>query len=98
MKIFNYSLLCVVMFLAGCKNEPVSPEGDELIFQSCEIEEIGILGEWEFEKRFYDGIANAAAECCEFLEFEKNTETDTCAGFFRNNSLSSPEKLLDLNK
>ena len=66
-------LLCSLITFSACEEE-VAPSGS--------LEKIGILGKWKLEKRLVNGIANLAVECCDYLSFEENEQTEDLKGIF----------------
>jgi hypothetical protein len=68
-------LLVSIFLIASCsKNEPAQYDA---------LEGTGLLGKWEIQKTIVDGIADLSAECCTFIEFNKDSHPDDLKGDFR---------------
>ncbi|MBZ9629964.1 hypothetical protein LB465_04160 [Salegentibacter sp. LM13S] len=47
------------------------------------LEQVGVLGQWKLEIRVVNGISSLAAECCDYIEFQSNSEPNDLIGEFR---------------
>jgi hypothetical protein len=75
MKASYLILIVLILLTAGCsKNEPAPYDA---------LEETGLLDRWEIQKTIVDGIADLSAECCTFIEFNKDSHPDDLKGDFR---------------
>lgn len=67
--------------MAGCTNHAENV--------STEMEQTGILGTWELEKIFRNGIADLSAESSTFITFEDDDQPDDLSGIFTSQSIGS---------
>ena len=61
---------------------PSCNDDEELVGKDL-LQDIGIIGKWKLESRAVDGISNLAVECCDFIEFEQDEQTDPLTGHFK---------------
>ena len=61
---------------------PSCNDDEELIGEDI-LQDIGIIGKWKLDSRAVDGISNLAVECCDYIEFEQDKQTDPLSGNFQ---------------
>lgn len=68
--------ILVIAAVPSCKDD------EELVGKDI-LQDIGIIGKWKLDSRVVDGISNLAVECCDYLEFEEDNQTDHLSGNFK---------------
>ncbi|MGB5323387.1 hypothetical protein [Lutimonas sp.] len=61
---------------------PSCNDEEELIGEDI-LQDIGIIGKWKLDSRAVDGISNLAVQCCDYIEFEQDKQTDSLSGNFK---------------
>ncbi|MEO1434269.1 MAG: lipoprotein [Bacteroidota bacterium] len=98
MKKISLFAILIILLLAGCSKDEdfvLQDEGNDveapieeivmpITAMPCNIESINLLGAWQFEKRFYNNIADLSAECCQILELSASDFQNAviCGGAF----------------
>ena len=77
MKLWKLGLLLGMLCLFACKKETVI----DPLPETCDLEQEGILGNWEMIQRSTDGAESPI--CCSFLGLTNNDNSLDCKGNFR---------------
>lgn len=70
--------LAIITVFISCEKE----EENEKIESSENLEQIGIMGQWKLDSRDVNRISSLAVECCDYLEFEKDSNPNDWNGLF----------------
>ena len=79
--IFNLFLALILCF--GCGKDESPQLEPEKTPQFCDMEQIGLLGEWEIQSRTTNGITPLIVFCCEFINLEDDDLLEDCNGAFK---------------
>ena len=66
--------LIILFVLTSCENDEIE--------QTDRIEQFGILGQWKLESLTINGITDLSIQCCDYIEFKKDTDSDDLKGEF----------------
>lgn len=74
-KNFIALIIIPIITLMSCEKEDLS--------QVNKLEQIGVLGQWKLESRVVNGISDLAVQCCDYIEFNSDGNSDGLKGKFK---------------
>ena len=81
MKQLKNSLILALTFitmLTSCEKD----EENTNIANTDNLEQIGIISQWKLDSRDINGISSLAVECCDYIDFEMDSDPNDWSGLF----------------